>query len=100
MGTLIACDDNRISASAAAGIHSVAGTVAPATLWIAAAALALILLSSQAINVPINRRLAPDAPRLDDGELARLRRRWARGHQLRTVAALVLLGALVTGFAS
>jgi hypothetical protein len=83
--------------AAAIAARALAGAAVPAPLWIAAAALALILVLSQAINVPINRRLAPDAPRLDDGELTRLRRRWARGHQLRTAAALVLLGALVTG---
>jgi hypothetical protein len=85
--------------AAAIAARALAGAAVPAPLWIAAAALGLILVSSQAINVPINRRLAPDAPRLDEGELFRLRRRWARGHQLRTAAALVLLGALVTGLA-
>jgi hypothetical protein len=86
-----------VCVAAAIAARVLAGAAVTAPLWIAAAALALILILSQAINVPINRRLAPEAPRLDAGELIRLRRRWARGHQLRTGAALVLLGALVTG---
>jgi Domain of unknown function (DUF1772) len=66
------------------------GTSRAAAL-LAAGGLVAVLVGSGAVLVPIQRRLVSAGASLGSAEAERLRRRWLRGHAIRTVVALAAL---------
>jgi hypothetical protein len=62
---------------------------------IAASCFVAVLIGSGAGLVPIQRRLVDPGSGLTAADVDRLRRRWLRGHLLRTVGALVAFALLV-----
>jgi hypothetical protein len=67
---------------------------------LAAAGFFVILAGSGALLVPIQRRLTSPAIALSSGEVERLRRRWLRGHVVRTVVAVAALALAVAAAVS
>lgn len=65
------------------------------TALLAAVGFFVILAGSGALLVPIQRRLVSAKANLSSAEAERLRRRWLRGHVIRTVLAVAALALAV-----
>jgi Anthrone oxygenase len=67
---------------------------------LAAAGFLAVLVGSGALLVPVQRRLVSPEAELPPPEAERLRKRWLRGHLIRTAVALVALALAVVAAVS